>query len=184
MLDDIAKIQQREQIKRWDEGEQKLRDSLELTVAARELSTDELECWSRFSAWCEQKSARALPAKPWVVATYILETAGMGVPSDQVLAVLKSGQLVHDKNNLNSPVYTTPALKALDAIVKVEPPRSFSQDEKADWHLVPPTIRDAISRVDQARNKELRRLQNETAELKKRYAATDEAVQTSIEERL
>lgn len=153
LVDELERARQREQIKRWDEGERRLRDQLKLDVPKRELSADELECWSRFSAWSERKSVRSLPAKPWTVAAYILETAGMGVTHDQILAVVKAIQLSHDAHNFSSPVFSSPALKALDTIVRIEAPRSFSKDEAADWHLVPATIRDAITRVERARSK-------------------------------
>ena len=77
----------------------------------------------------------------------------MGVTHDQILAVVKAIQLSHDAHNFSSPVFSSPALKALDTIVRIEAPRSFSKDEAADWHLVPATIRDAITRVERARSK-------------------------------
>jgi len=60
---------------------------------------------------------------------------------------------------------------ALSEIVKTDPPRSWRTEERAEWARLPPAVRDAITRRENDRDKELRRLQSELAKLRHDGAA-------------
>jgi hypothetical protein len=47
--------------------------------------------------------------------------------------------------------------------VKADPPRAWSASDKADWALLPIEIREIVTRREEQRDKELRRMQNEHA---------------------
>src|SRR5262249_26479103 len=59
----------------------------------------------------------------------------------------------------------------LSEVLAIEPaPRSWNKDEKASWVQLPPEIKAAIGRREHQREKELRRLQNQVAELRHKTA--------------
>jgi hypothetical protein len=57
---------------KWEAGEQKLASELKLTIPKQGLSPDELQYWTRFSSWCEERSARKLPTRPTTLAAYVV----------------------------------------------------------------------------------------------------------------
>ncbi len=59
---------------------------------------------------------------------------------------------------------------------QVDPPRSWDKDEKEEWALLPASVRAAITRRENDRDKELRRLQNK--------AATNGAATKSVESKI
>jgi hypothetical protein len=98
------------------------------------------------------------------VAAFCLEQATLGVDPQQIMAQLGAIEKSHDKFNLPNPVRTAVVDIVLEQIVKSEPPRSWNKDEKAEWAKLPARVRDAISRHEKDRDRELRRLQNQAAE--------------------
>ena len=164
LVDELTKAKQREQLLDWETNERRLASELKLNVPKRSLSAAEFECWNRFSTWCEGESVRKIPAKPATVAAYILAMAGMGVPHKQIVSVVNAADVAHQFHGLSSPLHTQIVRAALDTLLKAEPPRSWSKDEKAEWALLPPSIRDTIARRERERDTALRRLQNKTSE--------------------
>jgi hypothetical protein len=148
----------------------RLASELKLSVCKRSLSASEFACWNRFSTWCEGESVRKLPAKPATVAAYVLAMAGMGVPYEQIVSVVKAADVAHQFHGLSSPLHTQIVRAALDTIVKAEPPRSWSKDEKAEWALLPPSIREIVARRESERDISIRRKQNAIAEERKRLS--------------
>ena len=100
---------------------------------------------------------------------------------NNILTVIEAIEQIHDYHALSNPTRTAPVRAALDQIIKVEPPRSWPSQDKANFARLPTEIRQIISKRETAREKELRRAQNAAAELKKRYAVADEAASSKEE---
>jgi hypothetical protein len=116
-----------------------------------------------FNHWASKRHARRCPAKPTTVALFTLEQADMGVAIDVTLAQLSAIEAMHDKFALPNPVQTVPVRYALETLIKTAAPRSWSKSEKERWALLPASIRSAITRRENDRDHELRRLQSKVA---------------------
>ena len=121
LADELQRAKAREEIARLDAGERRLASELKLDIPQRRLSVDELNCWNWFSAWCEGKSVRKLPAKPATVAAYVLDSAAMGVAPEPIISVLRAIDVAHDYHALSSPVHTALTQAALNQVVEIEP---------------------------------------------------------------
>ncbi len=137
LVDELAKAQQREQVARWDRAEIALREQLGLDVPKRELSADIRDRFSLFEKFCSERSVRQLPAKPWTVSAFILHEIANGRDVQGCLALLAAIEAVHDSHSLSNPTATAIVRATLNQIIKIEPPRSWAKDEKAEWAKAP-----------------------------------------------
>jgi hypothetical protein len=180
MLDDIAKIKQREQLAAWETNERKLAATLP-PAARAELSSDCHDRLAVFVSYCKSQNVRHCPARPATCAAFAAAEAANGRDARGVISLLTAIGELHDHHGFSNPVATATVSAVLDRVVKTEPPRSWAAAEKSDWARLPPTIRETITRREKERDVALKRKFNELAELKKRYAATDEAALTPKE---
>jgi len=126
-----------------------------------------------FLNWTSQLNVRYAPAKPHVIAAYVLHEAATGASTADILRRVNAISALHDRHNLADPVSTAAARHALGQAIPSEPPRSWKKAEKAAFVQLPPEIKTAIYRRDHEREIEVRRLQNELAELKKATTAPE-----------
>jgi hypothetical protein len=181
LADDLKKIQERERIAALDAGEARVAAELTIQPRAIELTPDVLARFDRFSKWCAVKQCRRLPAKPTTIAAYVLEQDALGHPAQQIISVLDAIALAHDHHSLPNPTQTAIVSAALDQVVKVEPPRSWRPEERAEWSRVPPGIRHAIARRESDRDKALRQAQNKLADERHALAAESALSERNIE---
>ena len=170
LADELQKAKQREQIAKWDDGERRLSEGF-ADIPRQQLSADFAARFHIFSEWAVAKQVRKCPAKPATVAAFILEHNALGVPPQQTIAILKAIEEQHDYHNLSNPTTTQVVRAAINQIIKVEPPRSWNKEEKAEWALLPPAVREAITRRESEREVALRRAQNKLADERKRLEA-------------
>ena len=164
LVDELTKAKQREQLLDWETNERRLASEPKLNVPKRSLSAAQFECWNRFSTWGEGESVRKIPAKPRDCRGIHSRDGGNRRSTKQIVSVVNAADVVHQFHGLSSPLHTQIVRAALDTLLKAEPPRSWSKDEKAEWALLPPSIRDTIARRERERDTALRRLQNKTSE--------------------
>jgi hypothetical protein len=181
LADDLAKAQQLAQIAKWDEHEQKLRSELKLDIPRAELSAATLAHINTFANWAKTKGVRKCPCKPHVLACFIQEHHALGVPPEQIIEIVKAVDDLHQYHGLPSPLFTQVARAALSQAVKATAPRGWNKDERGAFDaLVDPLIKQAVSRHEYLRDRDLRRRQNEISELKKRLLSTaDESARTN-----
>ena len=145
-----------------------LEASLSSTSLARSLSADTIAHINTFANWAKTKGVRKCPCKPFVLAAFIQEHNALGVPPEQIITIVKAVDDLHQYHALASPLYTQVARAALDQAIKVTAPRGWNKDERGAFDaLVDPLIRQAVSRHEWLRDRDLRRKQNEISELKK-----------------
>jgi hypothetical protein len=169
LADELQRAKAREEIAKLDAGERRLASELKLDISKRRLSVDELNCWNRFSAWCEGKSVRKLPAKPATVASYVIDAARMGVPPEEIFSVLEAISIAHDYHGLSSPVPTAATRAAIQQVGgTTSPPRSWSKEDAACWPLLPEEVQRTIYRHETERDVALKRKFNELADLRRR----------------
>ena len=186
LSDEIKRAAQREAIAKLDAGESEIKAQViaEIGEPFVELSTAEKELVIRWCSWTEACSVRRNPAKPWVLARWILLHRNDSRGS--IVAMLAAVDKLHQLNGLSSPVRTDVVNRALSKVLpQIEPPRSWTKADKASFALLDVQTQEVIENHERRREKELRRCQNELADLKKRHSATaadTNAVQTNVKE--
>jgi hypothetical protein len=152
-------------------GEQRVAERLKLDVPAPLLTQDVLGRFDIFANWCANKSVRKCPAKPHVVAAFILDQGDLGASTPVLVAMVEAIEAVHNHHSLSNPCATQIVNAALNRTVEIDPPRSWNAEEKGQWARLPARVREAISRTEQARDKGFRRAQNAAAEKQRRNGA-------------
>jgi len=124
-----------------------------------------------FEIWCGSKATKVCPSSPDVVAAFVDQQSFQG--ERFILETLKAIELLHDHFNFANPVATARVRDAVAKIVKVDPPRAWSRAEKELFRTVSPSVQAIIAKREKDRDREVRRLQNERAEERKRLAASE-----------
>jgi hypothetical protein len=184
LADEIEKAKQRELVAALDAGERRVAESLGDLIAAPELAPGDTELLKPWLAFCKDRSIRYVPAKPWCVAAYLLDRHRGGLVEQQILAELSAIACLHDKFGLANPVVTAPVNVALGRITQVPTPYSWTKDEKRGFHTLPIVVRIAIGRRENERDKTLRNMQREVAELRKKQTKPEAAVPAIIEKEI
>jgi hypothetical protein len=120
-----------------------------------------------FARWAEEQRVPCCPARPATVGAFFRFQADHKISAAKILDTASSIEALHDAAGVANPVATTLVRTVLESVTDIKPPRSWTKDEKFSFALLPVDIRAAIERRENDRDKELRRLQNQTAELKR-----------------
>jgi hypothetical protein len=160
-MTDLANAIQRAKVAEWDAAEQQMAARFKLDPLV--LSKDLLERHDLWAKWCAGKHVRKCPARPQAVATFVLEQNALGASAQVVVAMVEAIDAIHQYHGLSSPCATRVVNVVLEQILKVEPPRSWGRDERAEWAKLPPLVREAITRRERDRDLALRRAQNKAA---------------------
>ena len=130
-----------------------------------------------FIAFCNERKVRYCPATPFTVAAYVEGLKGLGIGG--IPDLLQAVAELHDQCAHSNPVSTHPVRLALEELAtNTQAPRSWLKEEKQlSWPL-PADVRIAIARRDQQRERELRRMQNELAETKRKTGDAEKVAET------
>src|SRR5262249_28026235 len=120
-----------------------------------------------FLAWTTEKNCRYAPAKGFVVAAFVLDQAATGASTETILRRVSAISILHDRYGLSDPVSSSAARYALGYAIPTEAPRSWNKLEKEAFVQLPPEVKAAIHRREHQRETEVRRMQNQLAELKR-----------------
>jgi hypothetical protein len=82
-----------------------------------------------FLQFAEAQRVRALPAKPCTVAAFAQWQKDLGVPKEKISATLSAIESLHFAASLGNPI-ATPIVRTITAASTIEPPRSWTKDEK------------------------------------------------------
>jgi hypothetical protein len=180
---EIEAARQRELVAAFDAGEKAVAQAHPDLFVAPELEPRDLELLKPWLAYCQEKIVRNVPAKTWCVAAFVLERHERGIPESKIFAELAAIGKLHDRWRLARPFESAIVNAAIERITKAQPPRSWPPEDKALWASLPVQIRFRIAEREEQRDRELRRMQNEHAELKKQLKpdAPKEAVTTEKE---
>ena len=172
---EIERANRREQIAALDHGEQTIAAPViaALGDCRPPLGPAERSEVMPFVNWCKTASARHAPAKPNTVAAYILVLEQRNTAPDRILLELDAIETLHDHLGLPNPTRTAIVKAALDRI-ETDPPRSWPAKDKTEFARLPAWTRRIIAQREHSREREIRRLQNKTAEeLKKTVAGAE-----------
>jgi hypothetical protein len=118
-----------------------------------------------FISWCDSQRVRPLPARPASVAAYCQWQRDLGVPKDKINATLSAIEAMHNAASLGNPC-ATPLVRITTAASTIDPPRSWTRDEKQLFTELPVEIQRVVARRERDREIQLRRGQNEIADAK------------------
>ena len=134
-----------------------------------------------FITFCNERKLRYSPATPFTVAAYVEWLKGLRV--DGIPAMLQAIEELSDQCGHANPVSTYPVRLALhDLATNTPAPRSWTKDEKISWPMLPAEVRLALARRAQQTERELRRLQNDLAEQKRKTGDAEKVIETLKEE--
>jgi hypothetical protein len=145
------------------------------------LTADELALIDLWQTWCTQRKVRVPPARPEVVATYVKELQHRG-PEFVLSTVQAIGRLHTSLPSLADPCASRAVQFVLDQIIApVDPPRSWTKDEKLEFASLPRKTQATVARREREREAGLRRSQNALAEeLKKLQTQTSTKETTTM----
>ena len=85
---------------------------------------------STFEKWCIPRRVRPLPASPAHVAAFVRDSEAV-LPIEKIWEAVQEVSQSHLANGLADPTAGGPVAEAINAIAKIEPPRSWpNADEK------------------------------------------------------
>jgi hypothetical protein len=166
-------VRKRELAQRLDQGEAEVLKKVAADLPAPPQLDDQTRAdLGPFIDWTTRKNCRYAPAKPFVVAAYLLDIATTGVSTGALLRRVTAISILHDRHGLSDPTNTTAVREVLNDLVAIEPPRSWTKEEKAEFATFPIPAQRVISRREQDRERALRQKQNQLAEKLKTVSQT------------
>ncbi len=152
----ISEIE-RQRLAEMDENERALAERI--SPAETKLTSDDIALLRPFIYWCEKNNVRHCPAKPATIAVWIAAHEFKAEPVESLGAI----ERLHDRYGVSNPVATAIVRQVLEPLVRVPAPRSWPQNDKHQFVKLPPELRQCVANREAARERELRRLQNERA---------------------
>ena len=124
-----------------------------------------------YEAWCAMRRARAFPVTPALLAQFVAEHAASPIEAlTSAVSHIAEFDMAH---GLANPAATPAVERALSAVAAIAPPRSWPKAEAARFEALPFALKRYVARREQERDRELRRAQNQAADLRKRCGATE-----------
>jgi hypothetical protein len=120
-----------------------------------------------FAAWCEVMNVRSCPARPAVLASFIVDLSAT-MPSADLIQAAADIANWHVLFGLANPAATPIVLAALNEIATIEPPRSWPKREKHRFRALPQDLQVYIAKREKERDLALRRAQNTAAGSKRK----------------
>jgi hypothetical protein len=119
-----------------------------------------------FEKWCASRGEQPIPASPTIIARFIHELQDMGIEHvfEEVEAIGRSHWIIGLPDPTCGPGLVT---QEINRISKVTPPRSWRAEARDAFMSLPWPVQVEIGKREAERDREVRRLQNEVAELKR-----------------
>jgi hypothetical protein len=119
-----------------------------------------------FENYCTLHGFQAVPASPTTISRFINGIAELGV--ERVWAEIQSISRKHYTIGLPDPTLGAGLVtSAINAISKIDPPRSWPREQSARFLSLPYDIQRQIIVRETERDKAVRKAQNEAADLRK-----------------
>src|SRR5262249_27067618 len=153
---------------RLDQGEAAVLERLAGQLPQSDLDEQTRADLAPWLAWTTERTVRHAPAKSYCVAQFVLDQSATGATTESILRQVNAISALHQKFGLADPTATSATRWALETSFNFGPaPRSWTRPEQEIFVTLPVEVRAAISRREHQREKEVRRLQNSIADLKR-----------------
>jgi hypothetical protein len=128
-----------------------------------------------FERWCILNGHKPFGAAPAIVAQFVDDIASMGI--EQVWPAVQEVARMHSAHGLPDPTQSKAVAAAINAVAKIDPPRSWPAEEKILFLNLPYDIQSYLAKRQADDDALIRKLQNELAQLKKEHT---NGIQTDI----
>jgi hypothetical protein len=151
-------------------------------IAAPRLEVDDegKRLLSRFISFCKQNGVRYLPSAPSSIAAFVKAEYTAGATPEMILRTLDAIEVLHSQANAANPVACPAPRAALQEILKINPPRSWSRVEGLMFAGLPIDVQRVIERHAKLDSDAVRRAQNEAAELRKSLNLNTKGTTTNV----
>jgi len=126
-----------------------------------------------FERWCILNGHKPFGAAPAIVAQFVDDIASMGI--EQVWEAVQEVARMHSAHGLPDPTQSKAVASAVNDITKIDPPRSWPDEEKHRFLTLPYPTQAYLAKRQVADDALIRKLQNELAQLKKENENADQA---------
>jgi hypothetical protein len=134
-----------------------------------------------FARWCEREGVTFCPASPATIARFVKEHAGLGIT--QLWPALQDISRLHTSMGFADPTLAGPVTGAVSNVAAVPPPRTWPAEWKDRFKALPYDLQAFIAGHEAARDKALRRAQNDAAAARQKLAKHQQALIKSEGER-
>ncbi|MBR0756611.1 hypothetical protein JQ604_30915 [Bradyrhizobium jicamae] len=126
-----------------------------------------------FVRWCELRALSPFPAAPATVARFVADGAPIGIA--RLWPAVQEISRLHSSVGLADPTLGAAINSAISDIAGIDPPRSWPDDQKRRFRLLPYDMQAFVAAHDMRREKALRRAQNEAAAARRSLLAHQKA---------
>jgi hypothetical protein len=123
-----------------------------------------------FARWCELNGASWCPAAPADVAKFVTDCASLGI--ERLWPAVQEISRAHVSLGLADPTLGGIAAAAISEVSGILPPRSWPNQRKQRFSLLPYDVQLYLASHEEQRDKALRRAQNEAAVARQKLAAS------------
>jgi hypothetical protein len=124
-----------------------------------------------FARWCDLRAASFCPASPAVVARFVSDCAALGI--SRLWPAVQDISRLHVSAGLADPTLGGAVAAAVSAVARIDPPRSWPDQQKLSFKLLPYDIQIFVAAHEQQREKALRRAQNDAAAARREIASRE-----------
>jgi hypothetical protein len=121
-----------------------------------------------FARWCELNGVSPCPAPPAAVAKFVADCASLGI--ERLWPAVQEISKAHTALGLADPTLGGLAAAAVNDVAGLAPPRSWPNDRKQRFALLPYDLQVYVAAHEQQREKALRRAQNDAAIARQKLA--------------
>lgn len=118
-----------------------------------------------FANWCILKGIPPLPVAPATVAAFIADCTPLGV--EKVWEAVRGISIAHLSQGLADPTAGGQAALAMNALSRIDPPRSWPKDEKARFFALPYDLQVYMHKREGQRDKAVKQAQDAAATARK-----------------
>lgn len=123
-----------------------------------------------FVDWCKARGCTAYPTQPRLLAEFVSENANLGI--DWAMRAIEETVTFNLELGLANPAATPAVIAALDKVELIERPRSWPKEQWPHFRLLPHATKKYVVARELDRDREIRRMQNSNAALKKELEKT------------
>ncbi len=127
-----------------------------------------------FARWCALNGIGFCPAAPADVARFVLDCGSLGI--ERLWPAVQDVSKMHSELGLADPTLGGAVAAAVSDIAGIAPPRSWPDDRKQRFNLLPYDLQLYVAAREASREKAIRRAQNEAASARQQLAAYRDAM--------
>lgn len=124
-----------------------------------------------FARWCELSGASVCPAAPVMVARFVADCAALGIA--RLWPAVQEISRLHVSAGFADPTVGGPVAKIISDVAQIDPPRSWPDEKKQSFKLLPYDVQLFIVAHEKQREQALRRAQNDAARARKEITSRE-----------